>query len=491
MENYRIQGQKGLWEVVVGLEVHAQINTISKLFSRSKTAFVHDPNTHVHWIDAGFPGVLPSLNMRAVEKAVLTGLALNAQIHLKSIFSRKNYFYADLPLGYQITQFDSPLVGEGFLEIDLEHGVSRCVAIERLHLEQDAGKSLHDQHANFSLIDFNRAGVPLMEIITKPDLFSPKEAAAYVKRLRSVLRYIDVCDGNMEEGSMRCDVNVSVRPQGDQTLRTRCEIKNVNSIRFMMQAIEFEAKRQVHLYEQEQGVDQETRLFDPQTGETRTMRLKENANDYRYFPEPDLLPLILEDSFVQRIKKDLVLLPMAYKKRFIEVYQLSAEDALMLCEERAVALYYEELVAPSQGNPRDAKLCANWVITNLFAVLNKKGIGIQESPISASALGELIDLIMDQSISGKIAKNVFEIMLETGACAKSIVLKQGLMQITDISILEDIIENIIVQNPIKVNEYRAGKDKLFGWFVGQVMQNTEGKANPETMNRILKEKLKG
>ncbi|MFM2042633.1 MAG: putative aspartyl/glutamyl-tRNA (Asn/Gln) amidotransferase subunit GatB [Pseudomonadota bacterium] len=482
---YRIQGETGEWEVVIGLEVHAQVISNAKLFSGAATAFGAAPNSQVSYVDAAFPGMLPVINEFCVEQAVKTGLGLKAQINLRSVFDRKNYFYADLPAGYQISQFKQPIVGEGTIVLDLADGETRSVGIERLHLEMDAGKSLHDQHPSKTYVDLNRAGVALMEIVSKPDLRSPEEAAAYLRKLRTILRYLGTCDGNMEEGSMRCDVNVSVRKLG-APLGTRTETKNVNSIRYVQQAIEYEAKRQVEVLEEGGQIVQETRLYDPGKGITRSMRSKEEAHDYRYFPDPDLLPLELEAGWVEQIKQTLPELPDEKRARFTDQYGLNAYDAGVLVAERARADFYE---AVAKG--RDGKLAANYVIGDLLGALNKTGKDITDSPISAADLGGLIDLVTDNTISGRIAKDVFAEMLETGEKPADIVEKKGLRQVTDTGAIDKAIADVMAANPDKVAEYRSGKDKLFGFFVGQVMRGTGGKANPALVNEILKQKLQG
>jgi aspartyl-tRNA(Asn)/glutamyl-tRNA(Gln) amidotransferase subunit B len=483
-----VQGRTGPWEIVLGLEVHAQVISNSKLFSGAATAFGAEPNTQVSLVDAGFPGMLPVINGYCVEQAVRTGLGLNAQINLHSVFDRKNYFYADLPAGYQISQYLQPVVGKGTIILDLPDGRSREVGITRLHLEQDAGKSLHDQHPKKTYVDLNRAGVALMEIVSEPDMRSSEEAAAYLKKLRSILRYLGTCDGNMDEGSFRCDVNVSVRKPGGE-LGTRCEIKNVNSIRFVQQAIEHEARRQVELIEEGGTVKQETRLFDASKGVTRPMRSKEHAHDYRYFPDPDLRPLVLDASWVEGIKATLPELPDAKKARFIKSYGLSAYDAGVLVGERETAAFYEAVIEGGKAGARDAKLAANWVISELVGVLNKQNKGIEESPVSATALGELVDLIADNTLSGRLAKDVFQAMVESGKGAKAIVEEKGLRQVTDTGAIEAAIDKIMAEQADKVAEYRAGKDKLLGFFVGQVMKAMGGKANPAMLNELLKKKL--
>ncbi|WP_417820566.1 Asp-tRNA(Asn)/Glu-tRNA(Gln) amidotransferase subunit GatB [Terasakiella sp.] len=481
---YIIKGETGDWELVIGLEVHCQVISNAKLFSGASATFGAEPNHNVAFLDAGMPGMLPVINEKCIEQAVRTGLGLKAKINEYSVFARKNYFYADLPLGYQISQFDKPIVGEGTMILDLEDGATKEVGIERLHMEIDAGKSQHDQHPTKSLIDLNRAGVCLMEIVSMPDMTSPEEAGAYLRKLRSIVRYLETCDGNMDEGSMRCDVNVSVRKVGEEGLRTRTETKNVNSVRFVMQAIEAEAARQVEVYEDGGEIVQETRLFDPSKGETRSMRSKEHAHDYRYFPDPDLLPLVLPEGFVENIRKTLPELPDEKKDRFINELGLSPYDASVLVAEKEKADYFEEV-----AKGRDTKLAANWVITNLFAVLNKQGVSIQNSPVSAANLGKLVELISNDTISGRIAKDVFEIMVETGGDPEKIVEEKGLKQITDTGAIEAAIDEIMAANQDKVEEIRGGKDKMLGWFVGQVMKATQGKANPGVVNKLLRDKI--
>lgn len=477
-----LEGATGLWEVVIGMEVHAQVSSHAKLFSGASTEFGAPPNMNVSLVDAAMPGMLPVINRYCVEQAVRTGLGLNAKINLKSIFDRKNYFYPDLPAGYQISQYKDPIVGEGTVLVDMPDGHVIEVGIERLHLEQDAGKSIHDMHPQLSYVDLNRAGIALMEIVSKPDLRSGEEAAAYLKKLRTILRYLGTCDGNMEQGSMRADVNVSVRKPGAQ-LGTRCEIKNVNSIRFVAQAVEFEARRQIDVIENGGKIRQETRLFDMRTGETRSMRSKEEAHDYRYFPDPDLLPLELDGAWIGEIKRTLPELPDAKRARFQQQYGLSSYDAGVLVQERKDADFFEAV-----ADGRDGKIAANWVTQELFGALNRAGKTIDESPISAKNLGSLIDLICDETISGKIAKDVFAVMFETGKDARAIVEEQGLQQVTDTGVIEAAVKEIIAANPDKVAEYRA-KPKLIGWFVGQVMKATGGKANPAAVNEILKRNL--
>ena len=476
------KGETGEWEIVIGLEVHAQVSSEAKLFSSAATKFGAEPNSQVSLVDAAMPGMLPVINKECVRQAIKTGLGINAKINLFSVFDRKNYFYPDLPQGYQISQFKQPIVGEGFLEIEVSDGAKK-IGIERLHLEQDAGKSIHDQHPSRSFIDLNRSGVALMEIVSKPDIRSGEEAGAYLKKLRSIVRYLGTCDGNMQEGSLRCDVNVSVRKPGEE-LGTRCEIKNVNSIRFVQQAIEYEARRQIEIIEDGHLINQETRLFDPNRGETRSMRSKEEAHDYRYFPDPDLLPLKFDDALVQAIASDMPELPDAKRTRFIEEYELSEADATLLVEERETAEFYEEMAAG-----RDKKLSANWLGTELFGALNKKGLSLAESPITAESLGRLIELISDGTISGRIAKDVFVDMFESGEDALDIVERKGLTQISDAGAILELVESVISDNASKVAEFRNGKDKLFGFFVGQVMKKSQGKANPKLVNNLLKDKL--
>jgi aspartyl-tRNA(Asn)/glutamyl-tRNA(Gln) amidotransferase subunit B len=482
MSDY-IEGHNGPWEVVLGLEVHAQVISKSKLFSGAATDFGAEPNSQVSFVDAAFPGMLPVINGFCVEQAVKTGLGLNAQINYRSVFDRKNYFYADLPAGYQISQYLQPIVGKGTIVIDLPDGRSREVGITRLHLEQDAGKSLHDQHPSKTYVDLNRSGVALMEIVSEPDMRTAEEAAAYLRKLRSILRYLGTCDGNMDEGSMRCDVNVSVRRPGGE-LGTRCEIKNVNSIRFVHQAIEYEARRQIDILEEGGTITQETRLFDSGRGVTRTMRSKENAHDYRYFPDPDLLPLDLDPAWVAKIKTTLPELPDAKKARFITNYGVSAYDAGVLVGDQETAAFYEDA-----ARGRDAKLAANWLISELFGALNKAGLDIARSPVTAANLGGLVDLIADNTISGRIAKDVFAEMVESGRPASEIVEKKGLRQVTDTGAIEGAIDQVMAQHADKVAEYRAGKEKLFGFFIGQIMKATSGKANPAMLNDLLKKKL--
>jgi aspartyl-tRNA(Asn)/glutamyl-tRNA(Gln) amidotransferase subunit B len=478
----RIKGATGEWDVVIGMEVHAQVTSRAKLFSGAATAFGGAPNSHVSLVDAAMPGMLPVINEECVKQAIRTGLGLNARINLKSVFDRKNYFYPDLPQGYQISQYKSPIVGEGEVVVDLPDGESITVGIERLHLEQDAGKSLHDQHATMSFVDLNRSGVALMEIVSKPDLRSSEDAKAYVAKLRSILRYLGTCDGGMEKGSLRADVNVSVRRPGEP-LGTRCEIKNVNSIRFIGQAIEHEARRQIEIIEDGGTIKQETRLFDPERGETRSMRTKEEAHDYRYFPDPDLLPLEVTRAYVDDLAAHLPELPDAKKARFMRDFGLSLYDADVLVAERATADFFETV-----ADGRDAKAAANWVINELAGRLNREGGDIDSSPVSAAQLGAVLDLIGEGVISGKIAKDLFEIVWSEGGDPRAIVEARGMKQVTDLGALEGIVDEIVAANPAKVTQAKQ-KPAMMGWFVGQVMKATGGKANPQAVNALLKDKL--
>ena len=481
--NY-ISGKTGDWEIVIGLEIHAQVLSSSKLFSGASTEFGKDPNHNVSLVDAAMPGMLPVINQTCIKQAIKSGIALNAEINKYSVFDRKNYFYADLPQGYQISQYKYPIVGEGSIKITDANGEDKVIGIERIHLEQDAGKSLHDQHPSKSFIDLNRTGVALMEIVSKPDLRSPEEAASYVKKIRTVLRYIETCDGNMEQGSLRADCNVSVRkPNGD--LGTRCEIKNLNSIKFISQAIQYEAERQVEILENGGVIDQETRLFDTSTGETRSMRSKEDAHDYRYFPDPDLLPLELSDSQISEIRSDMPELPDQLVERLISEYGITKYDANVIAEEKEYVHYYE-----NSAKNRDGKLVVNWMTSELFGLLKKNNIQFNQNPISPNHLNELVELIENKTISGKIAKDVFEIMFATSKSPKMIVKEKGLEQVTDDSAIEVFVDQVINENKDKVKEYLSGKDKLFGFFVGQVMKVSQGKANPGLVNKILKSKLK-
>ncbi|WP_375333872.1 Asp-tRNA(Asn)/Glu-tRNA(Gln) amidotransferase subunit GatB [Candidatus Tisiphia endosymbiont of Xenochironomus xenolabis] len=478
-----IIGNTGKWQYVIGVEIHAQISSKSKLFSGSSNEFAVPPNSQVSLIDSAMPGMLPMLNEYCVHQAIKTGLGLNAKINLNSRFDRKNYFYPDLPQGYQISQFYHPIVQDGYLDIVTEQRTTKRIRINRLHLEQDAGKSIHDQSAHYSFIDLNRSGVGLMEIVTEPDLDSPEDAAEFVRKLRTLLRYIGSCDGDMEKGSLRCDANISVRLPGTP-LGTRCEIKNINSIRNIMRAIEFEANRQVNLIEDGQTIIQETRLFDGDTGETRTMRLKEEAHDYRYFPDPDLLPIVISEELIEQLAQELPELPDAKIQRYMTEYSLNAYDAEVLVIDEQVAGYFEAAV--SLCNP---KILANWIISELFGQLNKNSISLSDCKITPKMLAQMVKLIEDGVISGKIAKVVFETMFETGQEPEKIIEEKDLVQMSDSGILTAIIDGILLENPDSVDSYRSGKDKLFGFFVGQVMKKTEGKANPNLVNDLLKEKL--
>ena len=481
--SYSLQGSTGPWEVVVGLEVHAQVISQAKLFSGAATEFGSEPNSQVSFVDAAFPGMLPVVNAECVAQAVRTGLGLNARINSVSRFDRKNYFYADLPAGYQISQYEHPIVGTGEVEVERADGSTKTIGITRLHLEQDAGKSIHDQHPTRTLLDLNRAGVGLMEIVSEPDIRSPDEAGAYLRKLRSILRYLGTCDGNMEEGSMRADVNVSVRQHGEP-YRTRCEVKNVNSIRFAMQAIEAEANRQIEVWESGGTVLQETRLFDSTRGVTRSMRSKEDAHDYRYFPDPDLLPLVLQEDWIANLKASLPELPDAKRARFVDAYGLTQYDASVLVAEKSTAEFFETV---AEG--RDPKIAANWVTGEFFAAMNRLGRSLEDPPVTAVALGGLLDLIADNTINGRIAKEVFEAMVETGQDAAAIVDEKGLRQVTDTGAIDAAVDRILAANPDKVAEYRAGKDRLFGFFVGQTMKAMAGKGNPGLVNDTLKRRL--
>jgi aspartyl-tRNA(Asn)/glutamyl-tRNA(Gln) amidotransferase subunit B len=480
-----IDSRMGPWETVIGLEVHAQVVSKAKLFSAAATDFGAEPNTQVSPVDAAFPGMLPVINRHCVEQAVRTGLGLDAEINLTSVFERKNYFYPDLPAGYQISQYQQPLVGHGRVTLDMPDGSTRAIGITRLHLEQDAGKSLHDQHPSLTYVDLNRAGVALMEIVSEPALRSAEEAGIYLRKLRSILRYLGSCDGNMEEGSLRCDCNVSVRRPGEP-LGTRCEIKNLNSVRYVMQAIDYEARRQIEIIEEGGRVEQQTRLFDAGRGSTRPMRSKEEAHDYRYFPDPDLMPLVLDSDWVARLRAELPELPDAKKSRFISDYGLSAEVAAILVAERETALFYERV-----ARGRDPRTAANWVTGDLFGVLNRLGVGIETSPVSAEQLGALIDLIAGGTISGRLAKEVFAEMVASGADPAAIVEARGLRQVTDTGAIAAAIDAVLAANADKVGEYRAGRDKLYGFFVGQIMRATQGKANPTLVNELLRKRLAG
>ena len=478
-----IEGATGPWEVVIGLEVHAQVISDAKLFSGAATAFGAEPNTQVSFVDAAMPGTLPVINEACVAQAVRTGLGLNAEINRYSVFDRKNYFYPDLPPNYQISQYAQPVVGPGMVRVDLEDGSVREVGIERLHLEQDAGKSLHDRRPDATCVDLNRAGVALMEIVSRPDLRGAGEAGAYIRKLRAILRYLGTCDGNMEQGSLRCDVNVSVRRPG-APLGTRCEIKNVNSVRFVQQAIDYEARRQIDILEGEGEIEQETRLFDADRGVTRSMRRKEEAHDYRYFPDPDLLPLELSDAYIEAIRAGLPELPDQKKVRFVEQLGLSEYDAGVLVAEKEVADYFERV-----ADGREAKTASNWVTGELFGKLNESGREIADSPVSPDDLGDLIDLVADGTLSGRLAKEVFDAMFESGRPPGEIVEERGLEQVSDRGEIEALVDTVVGENADKVEEYRAGKEKLFGFFVGQVMKASRGRANPKVVNDILRQKL--
>ena len=489
MSGYRIQGAAGEWEVVIGLEVHAQVTSNAKLFSGASTEFGAEPNSQVALVDAAFPGMLPVLNGECIRQAVRTGMALDAKINKWSRFDRKNYFYADLPQGYQISQLYHPLVGEGEIHLDLEGGATKTVGVERIHVEQDAGKLMHDQHPSYSYVDLNRSGVALMEIVSKPDMRSPEEAGAYVRKLRAILRYVGSCDGNMEQGSMRADVNVSVRRPGEN-LGTRTETKNVNSVRFIMAVIEHEARRQVDLIEDGGTVVQETRLFDPDKGETRSLRSKEDAHDYRYFPDPDLLPLELSDAFLEECRASLPELPDAKRARYESELGLSAYNASVLTADVTTARWLERLLAVSgKPDPATAQKAANWVTSELFGALNRLGRTLEDSPVTPEAAAELLALVADGTLSGTLAKQVFEIMLETGEGAGAIVEARGLKQTSDTGAIDTAIAGILAANADKVAEYKGGKEALFGFFVGQTMKAMAGKANPKVVNELLKKAL--
>ncbi|MDH2345595.1 Asp-tRNA(Asn)/Glu-tRNA(Gln) amidotransferase subunit GatB [Bradyrhizobium sp. SSUT77] len=482
-----LKGATGDWEMVIGLEIHAQVTSNSKLFSGASTAFGGEPNSHVSLVDAAMPGMLPVINEECVRQAVRTGLGLNAQINLRSVFDRKNYFYADSPQGYQISQYKSPIVGEGEVVVELDGGKTATIGIERLHLEQDAGKLLHDQSPTMSFVDLNRCGVALMEIVSKPDIRDAEQAKAYVAKLRSILRYLGTCDGDMEKGSLRADVNVSVRKPG-APLGTRCEIKNMNSITFIGQAIEYEARRQIEILEDGGAIDQETRLYDPNKGETRSMRSKEEAHDYRYFPDPDLLPLEFSQEFVDELKAELPELPDQKKTRFVADLGLSAYDASVLVAERESAMFYETVLEKLANRARDGKVAANWVINELFGRLNKEGRDITASPVGAEQLAAIIDLIGEGTISGKIAKDLFEIVWQEGGDPRALVESRGMKQVTDLSAIEKVVDDIIAANPDKAAQVKD-KPQSLGWFVGQVMKASGGKANPQSVNDLLKSKL--
>lgn len=485
MAEFIIETPKGKWEIVCGLEIHCQIISKSKIYSGASTEFGADPNEHVSFVDAGMPGMLPTLNKYCVHQAVKTGMGLKAKINKYSDFARKNYFYADLPQGYQITQFKNPIVGEGEVIVDLADGSTKSIGIERMHIEQDAGKSIHDIDPKKTFIDLNRAGVGLMEIVTKPDFRAPEEAGAFLKKLRSILRYLGTCDGNMDEGSMRCDVNVSVRPLGSDELRPRCEMKNVNSIKFVMQAIENEARRHVEIYENGGSISQETRQFDPVSGQTKIMRKKEFAHDYRYFPEPDLTPLVLSDEYLEQVKSEIPELPDEKKERFIKEMGLTPYDAIVICENKEVADFFEKAAAGHDG-----KKVANWLMGDFFGMLNEKKLELKDSPVSPENLGRLVELVSTNVINGKTAKDVFAIMAETGENPEKIVEEKGLKQVTDTSAIEAVIDEVLASSPENVAAYQGGKQGLFGWFVGQVMKKSQGKANPGMVNELLKKKLR-
>jgi aspartyl-tRNA(Asn)/glutamyl-tRNA(Gln) amidotransferase subunit B len=482
-----LRGATGDWEMVIGMEIHAQVTSNSKLFSGASTAFGGEPNSHVSLVDAAMPGMLPVINEECVRQAVRTGLGLNAKINLRSVFDRKNYFYPDLPQGYQISQYKSPVVGEGEVVVELDGGRSVSIGIERLHLEQDAGKLLHDRSPTMTNVDLNRSGVALMEIVSKPDIRDAEQAKAYVTKLRSILRYLGTCDGDMEKGSLRADVNVSVRKPGGP-LGTRCEIKNMNSINFIGQAIEFEARRQIEILEDGGAIDQETRLYDPNKGETRSMRSKEEAHDYRYFPDPDLLPLEFSQEFVDELKAKLPELPDQKKARFVADFGLSAYDASVLVAERESAVFYETVLDKLANRARDGKMAANWVINELFGRLNKEGRDITGSPVTSEQLAAIIDLIGEGTISGKIAKDLFEIVWQEGGDPRALVESRGMKQVTDLSAIEKVVDDIIAANPDKAAQVKD-KPQLLGWFVGQVMKSSGGKANPQAVNELLKSKL--
>ncbi len=470
------------WNLVIGIEIHAQVNSKSKLFSSSPTDFGSKPNSQVSLIDAAMPGMLPVINKFCIEQAVKSGIGLNAKINKKSIFDRKNYFYQDLPQGYQISQYKDPIVGEGFVEIETENGQKK-IGVERLHLEQDAGKSLHDQDPNFTFVDLNRSGIALMEIVSKPDMSSPEEAIEYVRKVRSILRYLGTCDGNMEQGSLRADVNVSVNKPGNE-LGTRCEIKNLNSFKFIHAAIVYEAKRQIKLIEQGESVNQETRLFNTQSGETRSMRSKEDAHDYRYFPDPDLLPLTLDDDWIKGLQESIPELPDQIKERLIKEYSLSSYDANIIVSDKATSEYFEDVV-----KNRNPKLVTTWVTGELFSILNKKNLIIEDSPITSKQLGELVDNIENGKISNRQAKEVLEEMCESGKGALEIIDEKGVFQISDENEIESLVDNVLNSNPENVKKYKNGKDKLFGFFVGEAMKLSKGKANPKIVNDLIKKKL--
>ena len=479
-----VQGQQGAWEVIIGLEVHAQVTTNAKLFSGADTSFGAEANEQVSLVDAAMPGMLPVINKKAIEQAVRTGLGIKAEINKVSVFDRKNYFYPDLPQGYQISQFGDPIVGKGKIVIDLENGNRRTVGITRIHLEQDAGKSIHDMDSESTYVDLNRSGIPLMEIVSEPDLRSAAEAAAYITKLRAILKYLGTCDGNMEEGSLRCDANVSVRRPGEE-LGTRCEIKNVNSIRYVSKAIDYEARRQIELIENGGLVKQETRLFDSNKGITRSMRSKEESHDYRYFPDPDLLPLHLSEEFIEEIRSGLPELPDEKRQRFIRDLGLSSYDANVLIAERGIAEYFEEA-----AKGRDAKAVSTWITGDLFGQLNKEGLDIKDCPISAFQIGSLVELISDGTISARTGREVFFEMWSSGKDPRVVVEEKGLKQVSDTDALEIIIDQVIAKGTDQVGQYKSGNEKILGWFVGQVMKKTDGQANPKIVNELLRQKLK-
>ena len=484
MSEYFLESNGEKWEVVCGLEIHFQIISKSKIYSGASTEYGADANENVSFVDAGMPGMLPVLNKECVHQAVKTGLALNCKVNEYSAFARKNYFYADLPQGYQITQDKFPLIGKGAVEIELEDGSTRTIGITRIHIEQDAAKSIHDMSPTKSYVDLNRAGVGLMELVTEPDFRSPEEAGAFLKKMRSIVRYLGTCDGNMDEGSMRCDASVSIRKVGEKELRPRAEIKNVNSVKFVMQAIDYEAHRQLELYENGGTMEQATMRFDSVNGVTKFMRKKEYADDYRYFPEPDLLPLVLDKEYIEKIRTEMPELPDAKKKRFVRELGLTPYDAEVICENKEVAAFFEEA-----ATGHDAKKVANWLLGDFFAMLNDKKLELQNSPISAKNLGELVELISKEVINGKTAKDVFAIMAETGESPEKIVEEKGLKQVTDTGAIEKLVDDLIASATDNVNAYRNGKIGLFGWFVGQILKQTQGKANPTIVNKILKDKL--
>ena len=486
--NNLIKGTKFEWETIIGLEIHAQVKSNSKLFSSSSTKFGSIPNSQVSLVDAAMPGMLPVINEFCIKQAVKTGLGLKAKINKYSIFDRKNYFYADLPQGYQISQYKFPIVGKGSVKIDLPDGVNKKIRIVRLHLEQDAGKSLHDQHPSKTYVDLNRSGVALMEIVSEPDIRSSEEAAIFITKIRSILRYLDTCDGNMQEGSLRADVNISVKKPGE-AYGTRCEIKNLNSIKFIKQAIDYEAKRQIRIIESGGMIEQNTLLFNTQTGKTKPMRSKEEAHDYRYFPDPDLLPLELNDEFIYKIKESIPELPDERKSRYINFLSLSDYDASILTSEKEISNYFDDVLSSDEQLKKSSKIVVNWITSELFSLLKKKNIDINNSPVTPENLGKLIKLILSDKISGKLAKDVFEFMFESRKSPETIVIEKGLTQVSDINEIESIIDKTLINNADKVDEYKKGKTKLLGFFIGQVMKESKGKANPKILNEILKKKI--